>query len=423
MRKRCDLSLKDKQKLLKKYADLPEMSQREAAANLNISQPLLCKLLKTREKILSSVQNNSKLDRKRNRVGKDPEVEKALKNWFTVVRERDGRVGGDILRAKAEQLASVMGKENFKATNGWFSRWRKRENLVYKKPQGEQREADHVAADSWIKEVWPTIISEYAPADIYNADETALYFRALPEHTYALRNEKTKGVKISKERVTILCCASMTGEKRALFMIGKAKSPRCFKGVKTLPVKYDANANAWMTAHIFNQWLTAWDQNLESAQRKIVLLVDNCTAHKVNSTLLNIKLIFLPANTTSVIQPCDQGIINSLKAHYRRAIKQRIIGHMDENLSGTITSNELAKKTSLLDAMHLLLDAWHSVTQTTIKNCFIKGGFCPLEEDIVAEEDLPPPEGLTLDEFQEWVSVDENLEVAHRTTEEEICCE
>lgn len=188
-------------------------------------------------------------------------------------------------------------------------------------------------------------------------------------------------------------------------------------------MKYEANANAWMTAHIFNAWLTNWDQKLELVQRKIVVLVDNCTAHKVNSNLLNIKLIFLPANTTSLIQPCDQGIINSLKAHYRRAIKERIIGQIDENLLGTITSNELAKKTSLLDAMHLLVAAWNSVTQTTVKNCFIKGGFCPHEEEVVAEEDLPPPEGLTLDQFTEWVSVDEKLETAHQTTDEEICCE
>jgi len=44
----------------------------------------------------------------------------------------------------------------------------------------------------------------------------------------------------------------MTGEKNKLFVIGKSKQPRCFKGVKALPVEYSANKNAWMTQEIFS---------------------------------------------------------------------------------------------------------------------------------------------------------------------------
>jgi len=42
------------------------------------------------------------------------------------------------------------------------------------------------------------------------------------------------------------------GEKHKLMVIG---NPRCFKGVKTLPVDYKANKSAWMTAVIFKDWL------------------------------------------------------------------------------------------------------------------------------------------------------------------------
>jgi len=48
---------------------------------------------------------------------------------------------------------------------------------------------------------------------LYNADETGWYFRALPEHTFLLKNENAKGVKVYKEQVTILCCCSMSGRK------------------------------------------------------------------------------------------------------------------------------------------------------------------------------------------------------------------
>jgi len=60
----------------------------------------------------------------------------------------------------------------------------------------------------------------------------------MPEHTYLFKNESTKGFKSSKERVTVLCCANMKGEKRDLLVIGKSKNPQCFKGVRSLPVDY-----------------------------------------------------------------------------------------------------------------------------------------------------------------------------------------
>jgi hypothetical protein len=60
-----------------------------------------------------------------------------------------------------------------------------------------------------------------------------------------------------------------------------------------------------MTNVILKDWLVKWDFELK---QKLVLLV-----HTNSSLLKNIKVIFLPANTTSLIQPCDQGIIELLK--------------------------------------------------------------------------------------------------------------
>jgi hypothetical protein len=69
----------------------------------------------------------------------------------------------------------------------------------------------------------------------------------------------------------------MKGKKRGLLVVGKSENPRCFKGVRSFPVDYYSNANAWMTSVIFNDWLVKWNLELK---RKIVFLVDNCTAHK-----------------------------------------------------------------------------------------------------------------------------------------------
>ena len=40
--------------------------------------------------------------------------------------------------------------------------------------------------------------------------------------------------------------------------------------------------------------------------------MDNCSAHnldRITKNLSQIRVEFLPPNTTSVLQPCDQGII------------------------------------------------------------------------------------------------------------------
>jgi hypothetical protein len=139
--------------------------------------------------------------------------------------------------------------------------------------------------------------AEYSPGDIYNADKTGLCFRAMPEHTYLFKNESAKGFKCSKELVTV-CCANTKGEKRDLLVIEKSKKPRCFKGVRSLPVHCYSNANAWMTSVIFKNWLVKWDLELK---RKIVLLVDNCTAHKH----------FVIKEHQSDLLACEHYIVNS----------------------------------------------------------------------------------------------------------------
>lgn len=424
MSKRQDLSAKQKCDLLKSYDMLPKISLRDAAARLNVSHCTLNRILKNRSNIERAIMDNESDSRKRKRAGKEEVVDKALKEWFLQVRKKDARINGPLLRQKAEDLAKKMGKDDFVATEGWFQRWKKRENISFIKTHGEQGEADFSAAQSWFKTHWTDLLSQYSPSDIFNADETGLYFRALPEHTYALKLDKAKGAKTSKERLTIMCCVSMNGEKRKLMVIGKSQNPRCFKGVKTLPVDYKANKNAWMTAAIFKDWLINWDKVLN---RNILLLIDNCPAHIIDCiNLRHIKVIFLPANTTSIIQPCDQGIIRTFKAYYRSAIRGKVLAVIDSGLhdaSCSLQANDIAKKITILDAIHLAKEAWNKVSVETIRNCFRHGGFKTDDKtDDEHEHSLPEkPVDLSDEVYGDWVDVDSHLDVAEIQTEEEIC--
>ena len=54
-------------------------------------------------------------------------------------------------------------------------------------------------------------LKEYSPADIYNADETALFYKLMPNKTLELKGNKCFGGKSSKERITALLCTNSTG--------------------------------------------------------------------------------------------------------------------------------------------------------------------------------------------------------------------
>ncbi|KAG0415492.1 hypothetical protein HPB47_007334 [Ixodes persulcatus] len=50
---------------------------------------------------------------------------------------------------------------------------------------------------------------------------------------------------------------------------------------------------------------------------KVLLLLDNRSAHPVNPLLSAVEILFLPPNTTAKLQPMDQGVIANLKVHYQ----------------------------------------------------------------------------------------------------------
>ena len=136
---------------------------------------------------------------------------------------------------------------------------------------------------------------DYAPRDIFNADETGVFFRSLPDKTHALKGEKCTGVKQSKDGLTVLVAANMDGsEKLPLLVIGKSAKPRCFSNVKSLPVDYRANKKAWMTSSTFEDWLRKLDRKFLLQGRSILMIVDNCPAHPAINVLSSIKLEFLP---------------------------------------------------------------------------------------------------------------------------------
>ena len=130
----------------------------------------------------------------------------------------------------------------------------------------------------------------------------------------------------------MLLTTNATGTRKLKpIVIGKSVNPRCFKNVNMslLPVIYKSTPKAWMRSDIFEDWLRNLDNQFRRERKHILLLIDNAPSHvdpgsildkqpegynEINDLrLTNIKIYFLPPNTTAHLQPMDAGIINNFK--------------------------------------------------------------------------------------------------------------
>ena len=82
-------------------------------------------------------------------------------------------------------------------------------------------------------------LRDYDPKDIFNCDETGLFWKMKPSRT--LSNSSVAGSKQSKDHVTILLTCNSTGtEKMRPLFIHKHENPRALKNINknSLPINY-----------------------------------------------------------------------------------------------------------------------------------------------------------------------------------------
>lgn len=404
-------------------------SRADVAKEFHISKQTLSDYIKNKQKILEAAEKSTGSRQKNVSQGTYPKLEEALLVWLKSTVASKVPVSGGLLKQKAEMMALQMNIEGFKVSDGWLRNFKKRSDLSLKKLCGESAAVDLSVVANYRSEKLQSLLQEYSPDDTFNCDETGLFFKLMPEKTLAFAGDPCHGGKHSKERVTVLIGSNMSGtEKLPMLVIGKSKAPRCFKGVKSLPVSYEANKKAWVTQKIFESYVRRLDRKFDLEGRKIVLFVDNCAAHGHINNLKAVRVEFLPPNTTSVLQPMDQGVIRTLKVNYRSRLLSRAVVCLDSGKAYSV---------DLLGALSMLADAWKSMTSTTLRNCFRHAGFvlngesAALDEDSVVDQ-VSESEQLIDDlrtagveipsdvSFSEFACVDSELELCAGLTDEEI---
>ncbi|KAG0428943.1 Tigger transposable element-derived protein 6, partial [Dictyocoela muelleri] len=297
--------------------------------------------------------------------------DKKLFEWFALKRKKFSTIQDVNIKEIALKLASLAGLENFKASNGFIHRFKSRHNITCKLIKGESGLVDGNLIESF-KEIYENKMKMYNKNNIFNCDETGFFFKCTPNRTLCLKSETQISGKFSKERVTILFCVSLTGEKIDPLLIGKFKCPRGFKDLdfEKLGIKYEHNSKTLITLEIFERWLYNLNFKMKALGRKILLTLDNAPVHPVFTDYSNIELLFFPPGLTSKIQPLDQGIINAFKCLYKRKLNSKINNDLDMTLSETFTSS--LKRFKIIDSLKLILESWSEISSDTITKCYKK---------------------------------------------------
>ena len=267
--------------------------------------------------------------------------------------------------------------------------------------------APHDELETWKETVLVPTLARYSPNDIYNGDETALFYKSLPHRTYCLDGDKPAGSAKRKDRLTLLIITNMDGsDHRKLSVIGKSKTPRCLQKkykmqVKDMSVDWYASKNAWMTGEIHHQIMTKLNNEMRLSNRHILYVCDNASSHQVRE-YSHIKFLMLPPNATSIMQPLDQGIILSAKRRYKKKLAERYLACVENNKD----ANSLLKALDIVQATNMIAASWRETSSTIIQNCFRKAGFKhhavdPASE--IQEDPLPAPAPDVWNRVQRWL--------------------
>ena len=304
---------------------------------------------------------------------KFPELEGALKLWIEGCEAQLQPITGPLIVAKAERLRDTLNLpiDAIKFSNGWVDEFKRRHALQHHQHHGEARSVNLTS----IKEECIRMrrkLQGWDLNDVLNADETSFFWKTVQNNS--LSTKGLPGRKLDKTRMLVLVMMNATGtEKIRLLLIGTAKKPRCFgkKAGHELGLWYFNNKKAWMTGEVFSNAMEELDARMKQTNQKILLLLDNFSSHKWRKeAITNIKVVFFSANLTPFVQPTDAGIIHCLKAIFQRLILCRSLDRKEEEEEEVFAINQL-------EAMRLLEEAWNSIKQLAIANCWQHTGILP----------------------------------------------
>lgn len=213
---------------------------------LGLSRSTVATIIKNKGRILEHVKASAPMKSTvitKQRSGTIIKMERLLVMWLEDQHQQCIPVSLMLIQEKAKQLFEAIKyekgeeSEEFVASRGWFMRFKARAKLHNFKVQSEAAREDEKAASEFPKRLAGLIKEgDYCAQQVFNVDETGLFWKIIPEGTYIAMEEKTApGHTAGKERLTLLLGGNAAGDfKLKPLLVYQTENPKAFGRVNCL---------------------------------------------------------------------------------------------------------------------------------------------------------------------------------------------
>ncbi|KAI4456038.1 hypothetical protein MML48_8g00002744 [Holotrichia oblita] len=249
-RKHTTLTLSVKAEILQRLDQGEKMS--DLAKYYGLGRATIFEMKQNRAKI-EEFMKNTDFDfsgRRRLKYGDFPQVEEALMQWITHQRENLVQVTGELIQERAKYFyKQIMQKDDFKASNGWLDKFKKRYGIRLSGSTKEKIKApvEEVTLPAELKKLNDKINElRLVPDQIYNVEISQLFWKSLP-------TKLCKG-NPSKDYISIMpCCNASGAHKLNILVVANKKEPRIIRNLN-LPINYLEKTHGYITQEIFTNW-------------------------------------------------------------------------------------------------------------------------------------------------------------------------
>lgn len=91
-------------------------------------------------------------------------------------------------------MAEELEIEDFKASDHWLENFKNRHGIKFRTEQGEAAVVNQEVVATWQETVLKEALAKYSANDIFNSDETGLFWKLMPNKTLAFKGKEATSV-------------------------------------------------------------------------------------------------------------------------------------------------------------------------------------------------------------------------------------
>ena len=221
---------------------------------LLVKPTFITNLRKNHEKILERIHFADD-DLKTVKKDRLVELHNLLEEFHDKMEAKGAPMTDQLLIEEAKTIAAEHNlnlPSDFKFSDDWFLRFKRQRGIGQMEMHGEASDAC-LAGIEMCRRFLPHIFEKFNLEDIYNGDESGLFFCQLP--TRALMKKMRKGKKLNKLRATLNFIVNALGTDIHIQLIGCSARPRAFgktmRPYDSYGIDYYNQRKSWMNSEIF----------------------------------------------------------------------------------------------------------------------------------------------------------------------------